>query len=110
MKFYTNSHKFYCGADLHTKTIYLCVLDQDGNILTHRNISAKPEPFLNAIAPYRSDLVVGVECMFSWYWRETHRLVLLSVAHPLQCTIWVFSGWTVNPHAENRVSSSTLIS
>ena len=52
MKFYTNSHKFYCGADLHTKTIYLCVLDQDGNILTHRNISAKPEPFLHwASAP-----------------------------------------------------------
>lgn len=68
MKFYTNSHRFYCGADLHTKTIYLCILDQDGNILMHQNISAKPEPFLKAIAPYRSDLVVGVECMFSWYW------------------------------------------
>lgn len=68
MKFYTNSHKFYCGADLHTKTIYLCILDQEGKILMHRNILAKPAPFLEAISPYREDVVVGVECMFSWYW------------------------------------------
>ena len=29
---------------------------------------AGPEPFLEAIAPYRHDLVVGVECIFTWYW------------------------------------------
>jgi transposase len=27
-----------------------------------------PEAFLRVIAPYRADLVVGVECMFTWYW------------------------------------------
>jgi hypothetical protein len=27
-----------------------------------------PEIFLKAIAPYRQDLVVAVECMFTWYW------------------------------------------
>jgi hypothetical protein len=26
------------------------------------------EPFLKAIAPYRGNLVVGVECIFCWYW------------------------------------------
>lgn len=68
MKFYTKTHQFYCGADLHTKTIYLCIIDNEGNILMHKNIAAKPKPFLRAIEPYREDLVVGVECMFSWYW------------------------------------------
>jgi len=29
---------------------------------------AGPEPFLKAIAPYRADLVVCVECLFTWYW------------------------------------------
>jgi transposase len=29
---------------------------------------AAPEPFLQAIAPYREDLVVCVECIFTWYW------------------------------------------
>ena len=29
---------------------------------------AGPEAFLKAIAPYREDLVVCVECLFPWYW------------------------------------------
>jgi transposase len=27
-----------------------------------------PEAFLSAVAPFRDDLVVCVECIFSWYW------------------------------------------
>jgi transposase len=46
----------------------LCILNQDGEILEHRNMQAAPEPFLKAIAPYRADLVVCVECIFTWYW------------------------------------------
>ena len=68
MRFYTKQHKFYCGIDLHARTMYLCVLNQAGEILLHRNMKAGPEPFLQAIAPYREDLVVCVECIFTWYW------------------------------------------
>jgi transposase len=68
MRFYTKQHKFYCGIDLHARTMYLCILNQDGKIVLHRNMKAAPEPFLKAIAPYREDLVVCVECMFTWYW------------------------------------------
>jgi transposase len=68
MRFYTNSHQHYCGVDLHTKTRYLCILDSEGNILLHKNINANPQTFLKVIDPYRQDLAVGVECMFSWYW------------------------------------------
>jgi transposase len=68
MRFYTKQHKFYCGIDLHARTMYLCVLNQDGEVLLHRNMKAAPEPFLKAIAPYREDLVVCVECIFTWYW------------------------------------------
>jgi transposase len=31
-------------------------------------MKAAPEPFLKAIAPYREDVVVCVECLFTWYW------------------------------------------
>jgi transposase len=48
--------------------MYLCVLNQAGEILLHRNMPAGPEPFLKAVAPYRADLVVCVECVFTWYW------------------------------------------
>jgi transposase len=68
MRFYTKQHKFYCGIDLHARTMYLCVLNQDGEILLHRNMKSAPEPFLQAIAAYREDLVVCVECIFTWYW------------------------------------------
>src|SRR5919109_4324955 len=68
MRFYTMQHKFYCGIDLHARTMYLCLLNQDGEIVLHRNMKAAPEPFLKAIAPYQEDLVVCVECIFTWYW------------------------------------------
>jgi Transposase len=68
MRFYTKPHQFYCGIDLHARTMYLCILNQAGEILVHRNMKVAPEPFLKAIAPYREDLVVCVECLFTWYW------------------------------------------
>jgi transposase len=68
MRFYTKSHKFYCGIDLHARPMYVCILNQAGDILLHRDMKASPEPFLQAIAPYREDIVVAVECIFTWYW------------------------------------------
>lgn len=68
MRFYTKMHKFYCGIDLHARSLYLCILDQEGNTLVHRNMPTHGERFLKAIAPYRNDGVVAVECMFTGYW------------------------------------------
>jgi transposase len=68
MRFYTQQHQFYCGIDLHARTMYLCILNRDGEILVHRNMPAGPEPFLKTIAPYREDVVVCVACIFTWYW------------------------------------------
>ena len=68
MRFYTQQHQFYCGIDLHARTMYLCIVNREGEILVHRNMPAGPEPFLKAVAPYRADLVVCVECIFTWYW------------------------------------------
>jgi len=68
MRFYTQEHKFYCGIDLHARSMYACILDNHGEILLHRNMSAGPESILKAIKPYREDIVLSAECMFSWYW------------------------------------------
>jgi transposase len=68
MRFYTKAHEAYCGIDLHARTMYVCILNRDGEILLHRKMPTTPEIFLKAIAPYRQDLVVAVECMFTWYW------------------------------------------
>ena len=68
MRFYDGQHQFYCGVDLHTKRMYLCILDHEGNKRLHRNVPAKPREFLSAIEGFRDDLIVGAECMFTWYW------------------------------------------
>jgi transposase len=48
--------------------MYVCILDQHGTKLVHKNLPTTPEAFLRVVAPYRDELVVGVECMFTWYW------------------------------------------
>ena len=68
MRFYTSTHQYYCGIDLHARVMYLCIISSDGEIVLHRNMKADPESLLKAIEPYRSDIVVGVECIFTWYW------------------------------------------
>jgi transposase len=68
MRFYTGQHGFYCGIDLHTRTLSLCVLDAAGAIRLEATLPAHPDQLLAALAPYRDGLVVGCECLFAWYW------------------------------------------
>ena len=68
MTLYTDLHEHYCGIDLHARNMYVCILDREGQVLLHKNLKSRPEAFLAAVAPYREDLVVAVECMFTWYW------------------------------------------
>lgn len=68
MRFYKNQHTYYCGIDLHSKVMYVCVMNQAGAVLVHRNIPANPERLLKILEPYRDGVVVGVECMYCWYW------------------------------------------
>jgi transposase len=68
MRFYTQQHRFYCGVDLHTKTMCVCILDADGKVLVHQDIATDEATFLQLIAPYRDGIVVGGESTFSWYW------------------------------------------
>ncbi|MFQ5891085.1 MAG: IS110 family transposase [Gemmatimonadota bacterium] len=64
----SDRREYYCGIDLHTRWIYVCILSCEGEVVLHRNVPAEPSAFLRAIAPYQDGLVVGVECIFTWYW------------------------------------------
>ena len=57
MRFYTNHHKFYCGIDLHAKNMYVCVLNEAGEIVLHRDIKTDSEVLLKTIAPFREDVL-----------------------------------------------------
>jgi transposase len=80
MRFYTKQHPYYCGIDLHTRTMYVCILDQAGETLVHRHMQAPPEARLKAIAPYRDQLVIAAECRLTWYW-----LADLCAEHSIPC-------------------------
>jgi transposase len=66
-RFYTNQHQFSCGIDLHARSMDVCILSPEGEILLHRPMNAAPEPFLKAVAPSREGLVVAVEGLCTWY-------------------------------------------
>jgi transposase len=36
--------------------------------VVHKDLPTTPEAFLRVVTPYREDLVVAVECIFTWYW------------------------------------------
>jgi hypothetical protein len=67
MRYYNQPHGFYCGVDLHATTMYLCILDHAGQVVFHKDLPTNPDAFLEAIDPYRDDLVVCCECLFCWY-------------------------------------------
>jgi len=68
MRFYQQQHEFYCGVDLHARSMHVCIVDTDGLTKVHKNIDATPDRFLPLVRPYREGLVVAAECMFAWYW------------------------------------------
>ena len=68
MRFYAGKHRHYCGIDLHTRSMYVCVVDQEGRVLLHKNLPADPAALLAALLPFRDGLVVAAECMHCWYW------------------------------------------
>jgi len=68
MRFYTTQHHYYCGIDLHARSLYACILNQAGEIMAHRNLPADPDALLTLITPYREDIAVAAECTFTWYW------------------------------------------
>src|SRR5215831_9416248 len=68
MRFYQGQHRFYCGIDLHARSMHVCVVDHAGDIVFDRSLATRPEALLRALEPFRDGLVIGVECMFAWYW------------------------------------------
>jgi transposase len=60
--------RFYAGADLHARALFLVILDDTGHTVFAKNLPAAPAPFLRAVAPFRDGLLVACECMHCWYW------------------------------------------
>ncbi len=64
---YQSSHPYYAGVDLHARSLFVHITDAAGTTLFAADLPAAPRPFLDALRPFPG-VVVGVECMFAWYW------------------------------------------
>src|SRR5262245_25649936 len=63
MRFYNQPHAYYCGVDLHARSMFTHVLDQAGVTVFARDLAANPQVFLDAVAPFRTGLVVGLAAL-----------------------------------------------
>jgi len=68
MDYATIDSTYYCGVDLHARTMYLCLMDQSGQIHVHRNIKNDFALFQRVLAPYQESVAMSVESTFNWYW------------------------------------------
>jgi len=68
MKFYKRQHAYYCGIDPHVRTMYLCIIDSEGQVVIHKNMNNTARDLTKTIKPFQHDMVIAVECMFIWYW------------------------------------------
>ena len=50
MNLYTSTTEFNCGIDLHSKNMYVCIMNRAGNVLLHRNISKNNFQFFLKLA------------------------------------------------------------
>ena len=63
-----NQHQFYIGIDLHARTMYICVINIIGETVFHKNMECSRDNLELVTNTFGKDIVVGVECIFTWYW------------------------------------------
>lgn len=65
MKYYTSTTEYNAGVDLHSRNLYLCIMDRSGRVLVHENIKDNElARVLTLITPYRHDLTLAFEICF----------------------------------------------
>ena len=48
MKFYNNTHPYYCGIDLHARSLYVCIIDQAGETCRAKSLKSQAAQHLSS--------------------------------------------------------------
>ena len=59
---------YFCGIDLHARTMYVCVMSKMGEIVFQRNLKNDFKLLLQVLEAHLGSIAVGVESTFNWYW------------------------------------------
>jgi len=69
MKYYTSLTEYNAGVDLHSRNLYLCLMDRAGKVLVHENIRGNDLDRLRQLnEPYCHDLTVTFQSSFMGAW------------------------------------------
>lgn len=61
--------QLYTSFDLHSTNVYLGIKDDDGKRIFRKKLATNPAVILNALKPYKNDIVgIVVESTYNWYW------------------------------------------
>ncbi len=79
--------QYVAGVDLHKRSVTICIMDLRGNIILERTFGRRKTARLSAcLAPYGTDITIGVEATFNWYWLSDwcdERGIPCVLGHPL---------------------------
>ena len=60
--------QYYCGIDLHSRSMYISVMDKEGEVLFHRNMPNDFNMFKGYVQRFLPNMAVGVESSCYYYW------------------------------------------
>ncbi|MBD3393423.1 MAG: transposase, partial [Chitinivibrionales bacterium] len=98
--------KYYCGIDLHARSMYLCVTTKAGTIKYHQELTNDATQFLAMVKPFLPSIVVGVESTYNWYWLAdicTAHKIPFHVGHALY-----IKRFTARKQANDRIDSRSI--
>ena len=68
MKYHHCTSEFVCGVDLHSRMMFICIIDRSENILVHKKISNNDlAGFKKTLQPYIGNISVSAESTFAYY-------------------------------------------
>jgi len=68
MRFAQINSKYIFGIDLHAWEMYVCAMNEKGEILFHRNMRTDFYRFKEKMKSFLPDLAVGVDSTHMYYW------------------------------------------
>ena len=85
MRFYKNQHQFYIGIDLHARSMYVCVVNNSGETVFHKNMACSREN-LELVTDYMCLIQDAFPGIFFWiaiqallFYCATETIILLKV-------------------------------
>jgi hypothetical protein len=93
MRCYNQPHRFYCGVDLHARSLYAHVLDARGQTVLDKDLPASTAAFLGAVAPLPATAT------------DRDRLLRLDLARRAAAHARPHHAW-IGPRAGDRIVNS----